>query len=47
MRPSRLHHVRLLSVNLVHDAIEIDLSPVVVYPRGEGVVALDALILAE
>jgi len=25
---------------------EIDLNPVVVYPRGEGVVALDALILA-
>lgn len=26
---------------------EVDLNPVVVYPRGEGVVALDALILAE
>jgi len=26
---------------------EIDLNPVVVYPRGQGVVALDALILAE
>ncbi|WP_066664554.1 MULTISPECIES: acetate--CoA ligase family protein [unclassified Sphingomonas] len=26
---------------------EIDLNPVVVYPRGEGVVALDALILAD
>lgn len=26
---------------------EIDLNPVVVYPRGEGVIALDALILAE
>lgn len=26
---------------------EIDLNPVVVYPRGKGVVALDALILAE
>lgn len=26
---------------------EIDLNPVVVYPKGEGVVALDALILAE
>ncbi|PXA91252.1 CoA-binding protein, partial [Nostoc sp. 3335mG] len=27
------------------DIREIDLNPVVVYPRGEGVVALDALIL--
>ncbi|NJC04401.1 acyl-CoA synthetase (NDP forming) [Sphingomonas kaistensis] len=26
---------------------EIDLNPVIVFPRGEGVVALDALILAE
>lgn len=26
---------------------EIDLNPVIVYPRGEGVVALDALILAD
>ncbi len=26
---------------------EVDLNPVVVYPRGKGVVALDALILAE
>jgi acetate---CoA ligase (ADP-forming) len=26
---------------------EIDLNPVIVYPRGQGVVALDALILAE
>ena len=26
---------------------EIDLNPVVVYPRGQGAVALDALILAE
>jgi hypothetical protein len=25
---------------------EIDLNPVVVYPRGEGAVALDALITA-
>ncbi|MEN3747464.1 acetate--CoA ligase family protein [Sphingomonas sp. HF-S3] len=87
-----LHDVRLLPVDLTHDAIlaelrslkqgalldgyrgsgaldidavatliaalgralqgtpairEIDLNPVVVYPRGKGVVALDALILAE
>lgn len=87
-----LHDVRLLPVDLTHDAIvaelrqlrqgvlfdgyrgapaldidavarlitslgrvlvgtpairEIDLNPVVVYPRGEGVVALDALILAQ
>jgi acyl-CoA synthetase (NDP forming) len=87
-----LHDVRLLPVDLTHDAIvaelralkqgvlldgyrgspaldvdavarliaglgralsgtpsirEIDLNPVVVYPRGEGVVALDALILTE
>lgn len=87
-----LHDVRLLPVDLTHDAIvaelralkqgalldgyrgspaldvdavaeliaglgrvlagspsirEIDLNPVVVYPRGEGVVALDALILAD
>lgn len=87
-----LHDVRLLPVDLTHDAIvaelralkqgalldgyrgspaldvdavanliaglgrvlsgtpsirEIDLNPVVVYPKGEGVVALDALILAE
>lgn len=87
-----LHDVRLLPVDLTHDAIvaelrqlkqgalldgyrgspaldvdavakliaglgrvlsgtpsirEIDLNPVVVYPRGEGVVALDALIVAE
>ena len=26
---------------------EIDLNPVMVYPEGEGVVALDALILAD
>ena len=26
---------------------EIDLNPVVVYPKGEGVVALDALILSD
>jgi hypothetical protein len=26
---------------------EIDLNPVVVYPRGRGAVALDALILAD
>ena len=26
---------------------EIDLNPVVVYPKGQGAVALDALILAE
>ncbi|HEY0624795.1 acetate--CoA ligase family protein [Sphingomonas sp.] len=87
-----LHDVRLLPVDLTHDAIvaelrrlkqgalldgyrgspaldvdaaakliadlgrvlagtpsvrEIDLNPVVVYPKGEGVVALDALILAQ
>ncbi|HSX57428.1 MAG TPA: acetate--CoA ligase family protein, partial [Sphingomonas sp.] len=87
-----LHDVRLLPVDLTHDAIaaelralkqgalldgyrgspaldvdavarliaglgrvlagtpsirEIDLNPVVVYPEGEGVVALDALILAQ
>ncbi len=87
-----LHDVRLLPVDLTHDAIvaelrslkqgalldgyrgspaldvdavaklianlgrvlsgtpsirEIDLNPVVVYPKGEGVVALDALILTE
>jgi len=26
---------------------EIDLNPVVVYPRGEGVLALDALMLID
>ena len=26
---------------------EIDLNPVVVYPRGQGAVALDALIIAD
>jgi succinyl-CoA synthetase beta subunit len=27
--------------------LEVDLNPVIVHPKGEGVVALDALILVE